>query len=935
MAAETHLGVPQLLEPADFDGTIDAKSVIVYTAKLKQACDEHVNSRKAAEEEAQAGAAKDEAEKAARDAEMAAAAAAAAAEQAAKDAAEAAKRAAQEAKEAEEKAAKEAADAAAQKAAEEEAARRKAEGDEAAARAAQAAAEAAEAEAAKARAEEEARRQAEADAAEAEAAKAKAEEEARRAALLAERGSLMEKRGELEDEASRLKADIDATPAANFKSPLDDVTTAAEAIQLLNALHKDFRGDGGVKPALDARRMAYLRKRAEVEALQAAYVAKAGESTTPGLIKQLTSKGLGQGQAAAGGGGADGTPGLARQSSSGSSTPRGEGLLERAGSVVSGLFSRKSGSVVGEGEGGGGGESPRGGGGGILGRRLSRSASGSGKAAASPGGTSGLAGLGVPPLSEASSAAAINGAWDGMEAAEYTYEKELEARLAGLEARERSDATEGAAVKLRADGAGIVAWANGQAHDMEAQAMPEALSALATTAEVKAALDALDDPERIALHASKEAEKNAVTSGTRELAARLAADTPGGGDVAADPIAAELDAAWDKKLDAEANLRRKLAERLNGLDAAAARAATDAKKASAEADKAAWLAKLNAQKKAFADKEAMLAAASENGTKPLDPATVAEVEAALKELKDGAYATKTKPQWDKERGELDAAMRAVDDACAAEGREPTWKDGVGVDEVAKAWAELAQAGIAHEEALLKALGEAKLAAEAERLKADKEQAEALNSLGSAIPAMIKRATLVEIADQDAEKSAKAAEDTLTPWVKAERARIRARLTELGAPPAGAAASSPDKAGGGDGGESGIFVINGFYMAMREKYTKPGAEDPLLPAWSGTPAKLSWEDFRGKVLGATDPATAADGSLRKTIFAQWKSLGLKSEPNVGDNGVHASASPFEALAERLNWMGAKLEEDAFGKAMLAAGIPKETIMAWTQGPAGAV
>ena len=92
-----------------------------------------------------------------------------------------------------------------------------------------------------------------------------------------------------------------------------------------------------------------------------------------------------------------------------------------------------------------------------------------------------------------------------------------------------------------------------------------------------------------------------------------------------------------------------------------------------------------------------------------------------------------------------------------------------------------------------------------------------------------------------------------------------------------------------------------------------------------PAVLSWEDFRGKVLGATDPATAADGAVRKEIFKDWKKLGLASEPNVGDNGVHASASPFEALAERLNWMGATLEEDAFGKAMLAAGIPKATIM----------
>ena len=131
-------------------------------------------------------------------------------------------------------------------------------------------------------------------------------------------------------------------------------------------------------------------------------------------------------------------------------------------------------------------------------------------------------------------------------------------------------------------------------------------------------------------------------------------------------------------------------------------------------------------------------------------------------------------------------------------------------------------------------------------------------------------------------------------------------------------------------DADIFVINGFYMAMREKYTKPGTSIYYyLVEWD--PAKLSWSDFREKVLGATDPVTAEEGALRKAIFKDWKQLGLKSEPNVGDNGMHASASPFEALAERLNWMSAKLEDDPFGKAMLDSGIPKDTIMEWTKDP----
>ena len=34
-----------------------------------------------------------------------------------------------------------------------------------------------------------------------------------------------------------------------------------------------------------------------------------------------------------------------------------------------------------------------------------------------------------------------------------------------------------------------------------------------------------------------------------------------------------------------------------------------------------------------------------------------------------------------------------------------------------------------------------------------------------------------------------------------------------------------------------------------------------------------------------------------IHISYKELGLTSVPNKGDNGVHASASPFEGLAEK--------------------------------------
>lgn len=48
------------------------------------------------------------------------------------------------------------------------------------------------------------------------------------------------------------------------------------------------------------------------------------------------------------------------------------------------------------------------------------------------------------------------------------------------------------------------------------------------------------------------------------------------------------------------------------------------------------------------------------------------------------------------------------------------------------------------------------------------------------------------------------------------------------------------------------------------------------------------------------------------------------PTTGENGVHASASPLEGLAERANWLKADVTADVFGKALLAQGISAETI-----------
>lgn len=129
----------------------------------------------------------------------------------------------------------------------------------------------------------------------------------------------------------------------------------------------------------------------------------------------------------------------------------------------------------------------------------------------------------------------------------------------------------------------------------------------------------------------------------------------------------------------------------------------------------------------------------------------------------------------------------------------------------------------------------------------------------------------------------------------------------------------------------IFVINAFYMNMRAKFTKPGTSIyRFLVEWDID--SLSWSDFRGSVLGATDPRSAARGSIRNDIFNNWQDLGLNSCPDTGDNGVHASASPFEALAERANWCGQDIAYDFFGQALMREGVSLSTIREWCEDPA---
>ena len=68
-----------------------------------------------------------------------------------------------------------------------------------------------------------------------------------------------------------------------------------------------------------------------------------------------------------------------------------------------------------------------------------------------------------------------------------------------------------------------------------------------------------------------------------------------------------------------------------------------------------------------------------------------------------------------------------------------------------------------------------------------------------------------------------------------------------------------------------------------------------------------------------------------IVNRYKEVGLTKPPDKGDNGVHASASPFEGLAELHNWMGKNIIDVEFGKALLSRGLTVSLLSGWFRDP----
>ncbi len=131
-------------------------------------------------------------------------------------------------------------------------------------------------------------------------------------------------------------------------------------------------------------------------------------------------------------------------------------------------------------------------------------------------------------------------------------------------------------------------------------------------------------------------------------------------------------------------------------------------------------------------------------------------------------------------------------------------------------------------------------------------------------------------------------------------------------------------------EQDIYCINGFYPGQREVFTSDGAEVVLYEA-EFSPEVVSWEQFRQKIIGATDPQKAAAGSLRSILLQRFIDFGLTSQPVMSKNGVHASAGPLEGLRERIVWLDTDPDEDEFAGRLFAGGLGRDDLDALLENP----
>lgn len=124
----------------------------------------------------------------------------------------------------------------------------------------------------------------------------------------------------------------------------------------------------------------------------------------------------------------------------------------------------------------------------------------------------------------------------------------------------------------------------------------------------------------------------------------------------------------------------------------------------------------------------------------------------------------------------------------------------------------------------------------------------------------------------------------------------------------------------------MIILNPFHPLQLVPYSKKEDSIILFEIHS----RLSWSDLRQKLIGATNPQIAEEGSLRNLFLKNKERLRLPIV-DTSNNGVHGSAGPLEAMVEISRFfskheVGLTLDysETSFGKFLLDGGMNSEQI-----------
>jgi hypothetical protein len=124
----------------------------------------------------------------------------------------------------------------------------------------------------------------------------------------------------------------------------------------------------------------------------------------------------------------------------------------------------------------------------------------------------------------------------------------------------------------------------------------------------------------------------------------------------------------------------------------------------------------------------------------------------------------------------------------------------------------------------------------------------------------------------------------------------------------------------------ILLLNGFHPYQLQHFTKPGG---TIVAFL-LRGRANWKSLREDFLGATTPADAKEGSLRRIFHDQRGPLCLK-QVNQANNVIHFSAGPLEGMFETIRYFSdcitsssVSLASTCFGSLLMSKGVALDEI-----------